>query len=308
MQAAITSAMSTFLSRLAAVASLFLVTAAVGCSADTGDGDEGDDDVADSDSEVSEALSAGVNGSACLHSPYNCKLRKEGGNRVQSPSDDLLWDVRAGIVRDGNAQPMVTDANGGRIKINYGQTRHFAGKTHVMAMSTENKSAGWYPIDAVVAQDTLRRRIGNVDGKDPQMGKLGCYEIRNTDVDPAFALKKVVRDSDSDHERAGDYMPLVRANGKRYANLAFNVAGDGLGSPAIDIFVAGTKFQRVNVPTNSGRPHISLRLYTAAANGAYTKPAGTMAFFYGYIVSADNVKRFGWMAQDALKASTGNCR
>jgi hypothetical protein len=304
MQAAITSGMSTFLSRLVAVASLFLVTASAGCSADAGE-DDGESDVADDD--VAEALSKGENGTACLHSPYNCKLRKEGGNRVQSPSDDLFWDVRAGVVRDGSAQPMVTDANGGRIKINYGQTRHFAGKTHVMAMSTENKSAGWYPIDSVVAQDTLRKRIGNVDAKDPQMGKLACYEIRDTDVDPAFALKKVVRDSQADHERAGDYMPLVRANGKRYANLAFNVAGDGLGSPAIDIFLAGTKFQRVNVPTNSGRPHISLRLYTAAANGSYTKPAGTMAFFYGYVVSADGVKRFGWMAQEALKTS-GNCR
>jgi hypothetical protein len=303
MQAANAWVMSTFLSRFAAVASLFLVTAAAGCAGDAGD--DGDDDVADN--EVAEALSGGVNGAACLHSPYNCKLRKEGGNRVQSPSDDLLWEVRPGIVRDGNAQPMVTDDNGGHIKINYGQTRHFAGKTHVLAMSTENKSAGWYPIDAVVKEDVLRRRNGNVDGNDPQMGKMACYEIRNTDVDPAFALKKVVKDSESEHERAGDYMPLVRANGKRYANLAYSVPGDGLGAPSIDIFPAGTKFQRVGVPTTSGRPHVSVRLYTAAANGDFTKPSGTMAFFYGYVVSTDGSKHFGWMAKDALKVSS-SCR
>jgi len=270
-----------------------------GCASESG----GVADEADG-TETAAALTAGVNGSACLHSPFNCKLRESGGNRVTDVAGGEQWAVGPGVVRDGDANVMISDTNGGHIQINYGQIRHFAGATYVLAMSTVNASAGWYPIDAVVDQDSLRARIGNVDAKDPHQGTMACYEIAN-DADASLIEKKVVRDAKGAHERAGDYMSLPRANGRRYANLAFNAPGDALGAPAVDIFPAGTKFQRVDVPTESGKPHLSVQLYVQAADGHFTQPSGTMTFIYGYVTSVGGVRRFGWMALDALHPSQG---
>lgn len=115
----------------------------------------------------------------------------------------------------------------------------------------------------------------------------------------------MVKDSTATHERAGDYLPLPRANGVRSANLVFSVPGFGLGGATTDHFEAGSKFQRVQVPTFEGSPSITIPLWTKAANGHYTKHSGDMRFFYGYIKASDGVKRFGWMAEDALQVSTG---
>ena len=283
------------------LASLFAGSFLVGCSGDADD-PAGAEDVADS--EVTEALTAGVNGDKCVHSAYNCALRAVGGNRVELADGTLPWAVSAATVRDGLGDPMIKDTNGGHIEVNYGQIRHFAGETLVMAMTTQNASAGWYPIASVKDEAGLRARVGNVDAHDPGKSKMGCYEVMDA-ADAALVPKKVVRDAQGDHERAGDYMSLVRANGKRYANLAYSVPGDALGAPAVDIFPAGTKFQRVDVPTSSGRPHLTVRLYAKATDGHYTKPDGTMTFVYGYVVGAGGVKRFGWMAAAALKAAGG---
>ncbi len=128
--------------------------------------------------------------------------------------------------------------------------------------------------------------------------------MRNTH-DPNLELKKVVYDSDATHERAGDYLPLVRANGKRSANLTFNVPGFGLGGVAVDHFPAGTKFQRLDVPTNAGAPSIDIPLWVQDSVGRYRVQSGTMKFIYGYVIAATGTKRNGWMAYDALEVSSG---
>jgi hypothetical protein len=91
----------------------------------------------------------------------------------------------------------------------------------------------------------------------------------------------------------------------RSANLVFSVPGFGLGGATTDHFIAGTKFQRVEVPTSEGRPSITIPLWVKGTNGRYTKQSGELRFFYGYIRAADGVKRFGWMAEEALQVSSG---
>ncbi len=271
--------------------------ASLGCSADVDDGEEVDD--------LSGELTSGVNGTKCVASPYNCGFRATGGARVLTADGDDSWAVEGGAsVRDGNGTALVTQG-ATKLKFNYGQTRHLAGKTHFLAMATDNGSAAWFPADHVVHEQSLRDKIGNVDAKDPHQGKMSCYEIRST-YDASIELKKVVYDSDSSHERAGDYLPLKRNNGKVSANLVFSVPGFSLGGAVTDHFPAGTKFQRVVVPTTSGRPSIDIPLWVDAGNGHYTKRSGSMKFVYGYIVSkSDGAKRFGWMAYDAIKPSNG---
>lgn len=271
--------------------------ASLGCSADVDDGDEVDD--------LSGELSAGVNGSKCIASPYNCAFRATGGPRVLTAAGDDAWAVEGGAqVRDGNGTALATQS-ATKLSFNYGQTRFLAGKTHFLAMATDNGSAAWFPADHVVNEQSLRAKIGNVDAKDPQQGKMACYEIRST-YDASIEFKKVVYDSKSKHERAGDYLPLLRANGKVSANLVFSVPGFSLGGAVTDHFPAGSKFQRVVVPTTSGRPSIDIPLWADAGNGSYTKRSGSMKFVYGYIVSkSDGTKRFGWMAYDAIKPSSG---
>src|SRR5262249_53572828 len=151
------------------------------------------------------------------------------------------WAVSSAPVVDGNGNVMATDTLP-YLRFNYGQRRHLNGVTHVFARGTSAGSAAWFPIDHVVSEKVLSERLGDVKAHDTGEERMGCYAIRDWH-DPALEMKKVVYDATGSHERAGDYLPLPRANGARYANLAFNVPGFALGGPSIDIYPAGTKFR-----------------------------------------------------------------
>lgn len=279
----------------------------VGCAID----DESEDviDVLEDDGEESSSsldaqhLVPGINGNYCIASPFNCRFRG-GSSRVVTGSGLTSWGVETGAsVRDGNGAVMATQT-ATRMTFNYGQTRLLAGKAHALALTTSNGSAGWYPIERIKGETSFRARNGEVNGKDPRKGAMACYAIRNSH-DAGIELKKVVHDSKAVHERAGDYLPLVRANGTRSANLVFSVPGFGLGGATTDHFPAGTKFRRVYVPTSSGKPSITIPLWVKNSAGRYRKRSGSLRFFYGYVRASDGVKRFGWMAEDALIVSSG---
>lgn len=268
------------------------------------------DDILDEDDpeldDVEVRFFKGVNGDACAESPYNCKLRVSGGNRVltNDPDDNNSWAVADGVpIRDGNGT-IVGHSSKKRTTFNYGQKRTFAGEPYVFAVSTSNGSAGWMPLASIAGKSSFEQKLGHVSALGAGLAKLGCYQIKNSH-DPDLELKKVVYDSKVTHERAGDYLPLVRKNGQRSANLVFNVPGFALGGVAVDHFPAGTKFQRLDVPTNSGKPSIDIPLWVQDGQGRYRKQAGTMKFIYGYIIAATGTKRNGWMAYDALTVSDG---
>lgn len=293
------------------VLGVFAISSLMGCLAGDGedDFDDGDDDGDLVDTAVdptvfaAHTLTAGVNGSQCIASPFNCRFH-DGGSRVETAAGGDTWGIEPGAsVRDGNGHVLYTE-KGHHMTFNYGQTRHLAGKTMALALTTSNGSAGWYPLDHITSEASFRAHNGNVDAKDTGDAHMACYEIRNSN-DDGLVLKKVVYNSKAKHERAGDYLPLVRTNGERSANLIFSVPGFGLGGATTDHFRAGTKFRRISVPTSSGKPSISIPLYVKDGNGDYKKKSGTMRFLYGYIRAEDGVKRFGWMAQDALKTSSG---
>lgn len=252
------------------------------------------------------ALFAGVNGDACAESPYNCKLRVSGGNRVATndPADNDAWELTPGVpVRDGNGEVMITSTKTSTT-FNYGQSRTFAGSTYVFAVSTSNSSAGWMPLASIKGSASFAGKVGHVSAKGAGLAEMACYAVRNFH-DPVLEFKKVVYDSDDTHERAGDYLPLVRANGRRSVNLTFNVPGFALGGVAVDHFPAGTRFQRLDVPTRSGPPSIDIPLWELDGAGRYRKPAGMMKFIYGRIIAATGTDRVGWMAYDALEPSSG---
>jgi len=250
-----------------------------------------------------DALSSGINGSACIASPYNCKLRASGGNRVQNAQGGL-WAVEDDDVVDGNGDLMGV-STWDHLRFNYGQTRHINGRSYAFAMSTNQLSSGWFPLDAVTSEDTLRDRIGEVNAHGAGLDEMACYEVKNSDASPARAALKVVYDTDSDNERVGDYLALVRKNGGRYINLAYNVPGFGLGGVAVDIYPAGTNFQRLEVPTDSGSPSLDIPVWKKDSAGRYRTKASSMKFIYGYVKADDGTRRNGWMAYEALAASSG---
>ncbi|WP_223636025.1 hypothetical protein [Corallococcus sp. EGB] len=246
------------------------------------------------------------NGTVCEESPYNCKLRPSGGNRVQTndPDDDDSWAITTGVpIRDGNGTVVGTSTRT-RSLFNYGQTRTFAGELHAFATSTSNSSSGWLPMSAILGRTSFEEKVGHVSALSSGLNKMACYAVRNSH-DPALEVKKVVYDTTSANERAGDYLPLVRANGLGSTNLTFNVPGFGLGGVAVDHFPAGTKFQRLEVPTNSGAPSIDIPLWVLDSAGRYRQQSGTMKFIYGYVIAATGTRRNGWMAYDALEVSSG---
>ncbi|HMG55531.1 MAG TPA: hypothetical protein VK601_18665 [Kofleriaceae bacterium] len=273
----------------------------------TGGGSPGDDDNADGNDPAFEtATFAGVNGDHCTASPFNCRFRA-GSSRVTTAGGDDSWGIAAGAsVRDGNGDVLATET-GARLTFNFGQTRALAGKAHALALTTSNGSAGWYPIDHILGESSFRARMGEVNAKDPGIAAMACYQVRDSH-DPGIELKKVVFDSavgPTGHERAGDYLPLVRNNGRRSVNLIFSVPGFGLGGATTDHFPAGAKFRRVEVPTSSGKPSITIPLWIQDGAGRYRTQSGSMRFFYGFVRAADGTRRFGWIAEDAIEVSAG---
>lgn len=284
--------------RLLSLASAALAGALLtGCIAEAVDAEDLEDEVT---LNTEEALTPGKNGKACIASPYNCKLRKTGGNAVDN-SQGGLWAVHDAMMVDGNGDQMGLNTRD-HLRFNYGQTRHLGGKTYVFARSSTIGAAGWFPIDEVYGESSLRKKVGEVNAKDTGGERMGCYKVRSSH-DEEKGLKKVVFDSQEDQEQANDYMSMPRKNGKRYANLAFNVPGFGLGGPAVDIFPAGTRFRRIDVPTTTGSPSITIPLWAKAGDGSWTKQSGTMKFIYGYVKTKPGTKRFGWMSLDALVAT-----
>ena len=283
------------------VLSLLLMAAPLsGCIAATEDDVDGDaEEVIENDE---AALEPGVNGGACVASPYNCKLRVSGGNVVDN-SKEGLWAVEDAPVVDGNGDMMGMNTRD-HLRFNHGQTRRMNDTTYVFARSTSVGSTGWFPIDKVLGEQSLREKVGEVNAKGAGLGKMACYSVRDAH-DAGLVEKKVVYDSQETHERAGDYLPLPRANGGRYVNLAFSVPGFALGAPGVDIFPAGTRFQRLDVPTDSGKPSIDVPLWVEDSAGRYRKQSGVMKFVYGYVTAKTGTKRYGWMAYDALAQASG---
>jgi hypothetical protein len=284
----------------------FLIVLA-GCAVDDDfDIDDDEGDLVDTSTVESQLTVPGVNGDHCTASPFNCRFRG-GSSRVTTAAGGESWGIDPGAsIRDGNGSVLATQL-GTRMTFNFGQTRALAGKAHALALATSNHSAGWYPIDRILGETSFRARMGEVNARDPKRGEMACYAVRDSH-DAAIELRKVVFDSqvgDNGHERAGDYLPLVRANGRRSVNLVFSVPGFGLGGATTDHFPAGSKFQRVSVPTSSGRPSITIPLWVKDGSGRFRKQAGSMRFLYGYVRASDRTRRFGWMAQDAVQVSSG---
>jgi|GEM_PF-1331845 len=316
--------MSTTLRNLGLFIALGLATL-TGCAADADLDDDADDEEATEsvDAEIS-SLRAGVNSSGCKRSPYNCSLRPGAGTqRVRRADGEEKWGVETSrLVARGYIDPAtnkpavpVHDGNGERMAfskktsftLNYGQTRRMGNVTYVYALSTGIGSGGWVPIDVFLNEASLRDKVGEVNARGGNLKELGCYEVKQT-FDAALEKYKVVKGAtDKQAMEADDYLPVKRANGKVYMNLAFNVPGDALGGPAIDIFPSGTKFQRLDVPTWEGSvPSLDANLYAKApgATGYNVLSNRKLKFLYGYVKTKTGAVRYGWMAEDGLKVSS----
>lgn len=273
------------------------------CVADV-DGDSDDADLVDTSGVTPLATVKGVNSDYCTQSTYNCRFRA-GDSRVDTQSGLDTWGIVNGAeIRDGNGDAMYMETapeKDRRMMFNYGQKRVLAGTLHALAVSTSNSSAGWYPVDHISGEASFDGQVGDVVAKGAGLAEMACYEIRDA-ADEKLAAHKVVKGSTATNERAGDYLPLVRANGKRSANLVFSVPGFALGGATTDHFPAGTKFRRLEVPTFSPLPSIKIPLWD---ENHPNEQIGTMRFLYGRIRASDGTERYGWMAQDALDVSSG---
>ncbi|MDB4946493.1 MAG: uncharacterized protein JWP97_6027 [Labilithrix sp.] len=294
-------------------------TALAGCTA------EADDEVFDESAAELSALRDGVNSSGCRRSAYNCALNPGSGQRVlradgkEDWAVDPAWLTKEGFVDPATKEPRVPvlDGNGDlmglskkmELTLNHGQTRRLKNRTWVMALSAGVGSAGWVPIDAFVHAESLRARVGEVNAHGAGLKDMACYEVRSTYDEDLDGYKVVKGAKVTESMEPNDYLPMKRSNGKVYANLAFSVPGDALGAPAVDIFPAGTRFQRLDVPTweSDGAPSLDVKLYSRTkGSDAFSDLAKRrMKFLYGYVKSADGTVRYGWMPQDGLTPSSG---
>ncbi|MBL9100417.1 MAG: hypothetical protein JNL82_05640 [Myxococcales bacterium] len=294
--------------RLRGVVVCALALAGAGCDGD--DGVRGDDARGTTPIDVDEfRFAPGVNGLQCTASPYNCKLRPTGGNRVVTADadDNNAWAIAQGVpVLDGHGSTVAFNAMP-RTFFVYGQSRVLKGAEHVFAALTTNGGAGWLRRADIADEASFAAGLGSAPALGEGLAELGCYRIVNTH-DADLEYKRVIYDSRASHERAADYLPLPRANGQRSVDLLFNVPAYTLGGVAIDHFPAGTKFRRLDVPTgkdDAGPPSLAIPLWVQDPQQRYRQQSGTMTFVYGYVQAADGDRRHGWIASAALTADEG---
>ncbi|MBX3229390.1 MAG: hypothetical protein KIT84_17770 [Labilithrix sp.] len=262
---------------------------------------------AEPEGEASEMITRGENGETCKRSRYNCSLRA-GGQRVRRADGGETWAVDPAKspvpVVDGNGEEMGRSTFS-KFTLNYGQSRRIDGVRYVYALSTGLASGGWVPIDAFADREALAKAIGKMDAKGANLSPMACYEIGTTYPARLDTLKVVRGAKEGEAKEPNDYLPQVRKNGEVYGTLSFNVPGDDLGGANTDIFPAGTKFQRLNVPTAEGAPSLDAKLYARTkGTDKYTTPAGAMKFIYGYVTSTTGEVRYGWAALDGLEVSS----
>lgn len=257
----------------------------------------------------------GVNGKVCEQSTYNCRLRSPAWNYIVHVDKSIYWPVDLGAqLRDGNGDPVGVN-NKSPLTFNYGQTRWFDNEQYVLARDPSDHRAGWFPVASVHHADAFTPLIGDVPAHKKGLKTMGCYALRDV-TDAALAEQKTDHDTSSKPgaagEAAGDYLPKVRSNNQHYTNLLFNMPGEPsgfkLGGVAVDNFPAGTKFQRLEVPTDhGGPPHIDVQLWKQDKDNhlRFTKKGDSLTFIYGYIVSKGGGVRVGWMALQALSVSSG---
>ena len=292
--------------------------AMVGCNAvlDNGDARYVDDasnhdapfEDVDADGDGGDAeprIFAGINGAECVHSAYNCRLHPDGGDHVLINGGGDDWTVTANaVLRDGTGVALGNSTDES-LEFVYGQTRDFSGEAHVFAVRTSNGSPAWVLLSIVGGRDSLENKVGSVSAHREHLGRMACWQIKSTSEADIESLKFVYDATESD-PTVGDYLPKIRANGKRSAGLAFNVPGTGLEGTIIDHFLAGTTFQRVQVTTQpTVGPSIDVTVWKQDGEGRYRVPLRQMTFIYGYFIDpTSDTRSVGWMAMDALTNTT----
>jgi len=264
----------------------------------------------------------GVNGPDCSeYSPYDCRLGVQRQvARVVNDNYDNAWSLAhssAGWpILDGNGNQVGTEY-GRAATFNYGQSRSFDGELHVLAMSTSAGVAGWLPYKSLADWGSFKAHLGDVSAKDDGLKELGCYEVAGSvaaDKESefnAFEELKVVRyaPATESEEKVMNYTSYARGGPEHtvLANMVFNVT---LVSPTIDVFQAGTKFQRLDVPTSDHIPSLDVDLWKwgrcdhdGKTEDSYCEKAGQLKFIYGRVITPAGGARYGWMALEGTDVS-----
>lgn len=268
----------------------------------------------------------GENGRCCLRSKYNCKLKPFGQRFSDPETGNEIWTKDASVssitVSDGNGDPIGSTTKS-TFTLNHGQMRTINNAKRVFALSTGIGAAGWIPLSSLASAE--RSIIENNIRTPPAtafsigLDLMACYKIKSTYPSFYNGDLKVVRNAQTSEEEPDDYLPKKRKvsnaassdeTSAAYMNLAYNVPGNALGGPSVDIFPQGTFFQRLQVQTYepNGAPSLDVTLYTRLNNTSpynivYTDPTTgepvKMKFIYGRIKTPEG-HRNGWMAFDGL--------
>lgn len=254
-------------------------------------------------------LFAGKNGAVCIYSEYNCQLRADAGEDiVRTAGRDDDWGIDTDtVIRDGNGDALgrttVPEAGVPRVSFQYGQRRDLADAgMHALAAKTSNDGPGWIALSDIPGLTSFKERMGPIiNAQSDGLARMACYRILDRS-EPDLEAAKFVYDAADKEPSGADYLPKLRANGRRSASLAFNVPGSVMRGTVIDHFPSGTPFQRLNVVTTFGAAHVDAPLWIKDADGRYRTMHDRQAlpFVYGYVLTSSGEKRTGWMPYAAL--------
>jgi hypothetical protein len=279
-----------------------------------------------------------ANGRKCVGSELNGKvLGEKRPNRVTNPKPllaerPLEWEIKEGSpVVDGSgaligtASDPITADDGRRVhtaKFNYGMTKVIGGKLFVYAFvirikpderaranmlpdsikkGTINTSA-WLPMDAVVEKETLLEHIGVGEGKLPRL-PLGSTKFRITGGKPEMYMTNVGEELSIIEDVAfgahpGDY--LRRPSGT--VNILYSVPGFNLGGQSLDSFLISSN--AIFRPVKGARSFTMPTYYPPKHPLKGKMSDKTETFIYGAVETPNSETIYGWIAQEALGATS----
>jgi len=213
-------------------------------------------------------------------------------------------DARAGRIAmvDGRGHSIGVLGDVVGVELNNGIRKHIDGKWYVYAFSTAlasgQRASGWIPLRSLTAG--ARRHLRSVPRRvTPSPHRVRVRSrFRITGGDPAAFMhgehgEKAMRVAPNftQGRRAVDY--LARSYGESGPLVHVNWGPPGRTAFAFDTFRVGVTFYRV-----AGVRAVRTPLYL---EGSSTRAGKSLTFVYGYVM-AEGVRRFGWVAMEAMRA------
>jgi hypothetical protein len=238
------------------------------------------------------------NANPCIGDGNALRATHEGGNCDWTTATTGTWELK-----DSQGNVITTGHQTTTMHLNQGARMDIGGVPHFFAKSAYVSNglamAGWIPRTAITPAPNIGEQTPNLPTD--QSVYLTDFQITSNNMEKYNAPtsgKYMVTDNCNEADEADDYLAKCApdATGQSRCYVGLNMALPGYGAIKKDLFRTGAIFKRF---TAVAQVNVQLYQPNNCTGGKRARSNLTMPFKFGYVV-VGNVKRYGWIAADAL--------